>query len=46
LQETNYYKCSGCGYEFLSNSKAPSCPHCKADRLEKIDVKKLVGFDG
>jgi len=46
LVEANYYKCIGCGYEFLSNSKAPACPHCKAERLEKMDTKTLVGFDG
>jgi predicted Zn-ribbon and HTH transcriptional regulator len=46
LQEANYYKCTGCGYEFLSNSKTPVCPHCKVDRLEHMDAKNLVGFDG
>jgi rubrerythrin len=45
LQETTYYKCIGCGYEFLSNSKNPDCPHCKNNKLEKKDAKKLVGFD-
>ena len=46
MQQTDYYKCSGCGYEFLSNSKAPACPRCNSGKLEKLDVKKLVGFDG
>ncbi|HYB84562.1 MAG TPA: hypothetical protein VED86_04470 [archaeon] len=46
MQEAVYYKCGGCGYEFLSNSKTPACPRCKAVKLERMDVKKLVGFDG
>lgn len=46
MQEADYFKCSGCGYEFLSNSKAPICPRCNAEKLEKLDIKKLVGFDG
>jgi predicted Zn-ribbon and HTH transcriptional regulator len=44
LQQADYYKCSGCGYEFLS--RTPACPRCKSDKLEKLDLKKLVGFDG
>jgi len=46
LQETMYFKCSGCGYEFLSRSKTPICPKCKTDKLEKMDVSRLIGFDG
>jgi len=45
MQDANYFKCGDCGYEFLSNSKTPACPQCDADKLEKMDVKKLVGFD-
>jgi len=45
LQETKYYKCSGCGYEFLSNSETPACPRCGTGNLEKMDLRKLVGFD-
>jgi ABC-type ATPase with predicted acetyltransferase domain len=45
LQEVAYWKCSGCGYEFLSSAKTPICPRCKSDKMEKKDVKKLVGFD-
>jgi len=45
LQDVAYWKCSGCGYEFLSASKTPICPHCKGEKMEKKDVKKLVGFD-
>ena len=45
LQEANYYKCTGCGYEFLSNATPPTCPHCKTAKLDKMDAGKLVGFD-
>jgi ABC-type ATPase with predicted acetyltransferase domain len=45
LQDVAYWKCSGGGYEYLSNSKTPICPRCKSVKLEKMDVKKLVGFD-
>jgi ABC-type ATPase with predicted acetyltransferase domain len=45
LQDVAYWKCVGCGYEYLSNSKTPICPRCKSDKVEKMDVKKLVGFD-
>ena len=46
LQETNYFKCLSCNYEFLSKSELPSCPRCKWNKLERMDLKKLVGFDG
>jgi len=45
LQEVAYWKCSGCGYEYLSNSETPICPRCKNDKLERKDVKTVVGFD-
>jgi ABC-type ATPase with predicted acetyltransferase domain len=45
LQEVAYWKCNGCGYEYLSNSKTPICPRCKNDKLEKKDVKSVGGFD-
>ena len=45
LQDVAYWKCSGGGYEYLSNSKTPICPRCKSVKLENMDVKKLVGFD-
>jgi predicted Zn-ribbon and HTH transcriptional regulator len=45
LQGVEYWKCSGCDYEFLSNSKTPICPRCKSEKQEKLDVKKVVGFD-
>jgi len=44
LSEVVYWKCVGCGYEFLSNAKTPTCPRCKGDKLEKKDFRKLAGF--
>ncbi len=45
LDEATYYKCSGCGYEFLSKIKNPTCPRCKSNKLEVEDIKSLAGFE-
>ena len=45
MQDADYFKCSGCGYEFLSASKNPKCPKCGNTRLEKADMGKVVGLD-
>ena len=45
MEGASYYKCSECGYEFLSKTKNPACPHCKSTKLESKDIKALVGLN-
>jgi predicted Zn-ribbon and HTH transcriptional regulator len=45
LDQATYYKCSGCGYEFLSKIKEANCPRCKGNKLESRDIKALAGLD-
>jgi len=45
LQNTNFFKCKDCGYEFLSNAKEPTCPKCKGKQMEKKDIGQLGAFD-
>ena len=45
LNEASYFKCGACGYEFLSKSKNPTCPHCKSDKLQSKDIKAIAGLD-
>jgi len=40
-----YYKCSDCGYEFLSKTEDPKCPRCKSSNAESKDIHGIVGFD-
>jgi rubrerythrin len=45
LDEATYYKCGSCGYEFLSKTKDPPCPHCENRKLEIKDIGTITGFD-
>ncbi len=45
MGEGKYYRCSGCGYEFLSKVHDPTCPRCKGGKLESKDIKALAGLD-
>ena len=40
-----YYKCDGCGYEFLSKKGEAACPRCKSRKLTAKDVKAVGGID-
>jgi rubrerythrin len=42
----NYYKCSGCGYEFLGRIDNPACPKCKNGKLESLNIRNITGMDG
>ena len=45
MEDALYYRCSGCGYEFLARTESPACPRCKNRKLEKKDMEALGGFD-
>ena len=45
MDEATYYKCGDCGYEFLANAANPACPKCQSHKLEKKDLKALLGLN-
>ncbi len=45
MEEARLYGCQQCGYEFLAKGTAPSCPRCKSTKLDRKDIKALVGID-
>ena len=45
MNDTKYFKCRQCGYEFLAKTPNPTCPKCKSQNVEAKDMKGLLGFD-